>query len=153
MIYKSYSWRLPSLYKADAQLIGGELEQIENTTGLNAENVLEYAKNPKTELNKIFDWDDTSAANKYRLEQARHIIMNIQVEIIKKDEDKVPVRAFVKTTKKYDEDYKNIESVISDAKQYQLLLAKAYAELNGTKRRYSQLEEIQELLKDIPEVF
>ena len=151
MNYRNYSWSV-DVYHVDANKVGKELEEVEKNMELNAKNVLEYAKNPKTTLNKMFDWDDTSAANKYRLQQAGQIIKNIQVDFVNKNEEVVPVRAFVKTTKKYSENYQNIESVVSDSEKYAMLLSKAYAELNSTKRRYSELEEIQELLKDIPEV-
>ena len=36
--------------------------------------ILDYAKNPKTELNKFFTWDDGEAAHRWRLEQAKGLI-------------------------------------------------------------------------------
>jgi hypothetical protein len=41
--------------------------------------VVEAAKNPKHILHECFDWDDTSAAYKYRLDTARHLIASIEV--------------------------------------------------------------------------
>ena len=151
MIQKNYSWRI-DFYSVDANEVGKELEEIENSTGLTAENLVEYAKeNEKSIVHGMLEWDDAVAGEKYRKSQAQRIITNIQVEIIKKEE-KLPVRAFVKTTKAHNEEFRNIESVVSDAEKYQMLLSKAYAELNATKNRYKELEEIQELLKDIPEI-
>ena len=37
-------------------------------------DVVEYARGPNTELHSRFEWDDSSAAEKYRLEQARGLI-------------------------------------------------------------------------------
>lgn len=39
-----------------------------------AEDVLEFAKDPKTALHRHFTWDDDEAANLWRLQQARNII-------------------------------------------------------------------------------
>jgi hypothetical protein len=153
---KKYSWKI-DFFQTDANKVGKELEKIEQNGDLNTEAIVEYARNPKTTLNKMFEWDNTIAGEKYRIIQASRIITNIQVDYIGKDEDgdekPKQVRAFVKTTKKTKESYQNIEAVVSDAGKYAMLLEKAYKELNGTKNRYKELEEIQELLKDIPEIY
>jgi hypothetical protein len=41
---------------------------------LHAVEVVKFARSPKTALHKRFDWDNESAAHKYRLQQARQII-------------------------------------------------------------------------------
>lgn len=139
------------MYNVDANDVGAELEDIQEKQELTPENVVEYAKNTNTTLNRLFEWNDEIAGKKWRIQQARKILNNITVEIVGKDEQKKPIRAFVKTTTKKEE-YRNIESVVSDAEQYSLLLNMAYKELNVTKNKYQTLQEIQELLKDIPEV-
>ena len=80
-----YTWRIDFYHKIDANDVGKELEKIEQTTGITNQNVLKYAKDETTTLNKMFEWDDSVAGEKYRLEQARKIINNIQVEYIKDD--------------------------------------------------------------------
>lgn len=139
------------MYNVDANDVGAELEYIQEKQELTPENVVEYAKDTNTTLNKLFEWNDEIAGKKWRIQQARKILNNITVEIVGKDEQKRPIRAFVKTTTKKEE-YRNIESVVSDAEQYSLLLNMAYKELNVTKNKYQTLQEIQELLKDIPEI-
>ena len=150
MIHKEYSWSL-DLYHVDANAVGAELEEIQETNELTPESVVEYAKDRRTTLNGLFEWNNEVAGHKWRLQQARKILNNITVEIVGKNNEKKPIRAFVKTTTKKEE-YRNIESVVSDAEQYSLLLNMAYRELNQTKNKYQTLTEIQELLKDIPEV-
>ena len=73
--------------------------------------------------------------------------------MIKNGKNKKTIRAFVKTKNSKHEEYRNIESVISDAEQYALLLNQAYKELNSIKNKYNELQEIQELLNDIPEIY
>ena len=79
-----YEWK-QSRFKADAQKVGNELEKIEYK---NANSVLASAKkNKKSELHKCFTWEDSEAAELYRLDQARCILrMLVTVEEVE-DED------------------------------------------------------------------
>ena len=151
-----YTWKIDMWSTQDQEIdandVGKELEDIETKEGITPRNVVEYAKNEKTTLNKMFEWNDAIAGEKWRIQQARDIIRNISVEYIKQDNTKTQIRAFVKTSLKHKEEYRNIEAVVSDEEQYALLLNQAYKELNSTKNKYVELQEIQELLKDIPEV-
>lgn len=49
---------------------------------LTPSSVIEAAKDPKNPLHSCFQWDDRKAANLYRVEQARHLIRSVQVEIV-----------------------------------------------------------------------
>ena len=81
-------WKIDGIFKADAAKVYQEIGS-ENVT---PESVLEKAKDKKSELHKCFDWDDKSAANKYRLQQARQIIQFIVTVPDKKEEP--PKRVF-----------------------------------------------------------
>jgi len=62
-----YRWREGICFKADANKCKAEIDMLPKKT---KENVVRFASNSKTELHKCFEWDDTKAAAKYRLEQA-----------------------------------------------------------------------------------
>ena len=148
---KEYSWKVKGFISGDANKIGKELEIIEQANELNAQSVVDYARtHTDSELYSVFDWDDTSAAEKYRRHQAGIVITSIRVNIVHDEKEKTnkPIRAFVHTTR--NENYELIEVFVQDPDKYQLLLEKAYRELNGVKDRYTELSEIQELLADIP---
>lgn len=143
---KEYSWKVWN-YSQDANEVGKELEKLgDNVT---AEGVVNLARDEKSVLHEMFEWNDGIAAEKYRNQQARNIITNIQVNIITDEERPRQVRAFV-TTKK-NTVYEPIEKVVKDTDRYAILLERAYNELNGIKQKYTELQEIQELLKDIPQ--
>lgn len=151
-MYKEYSWQIAGIYKSDANIVGRELEKIEQIGELTPESVLEYARaNEQSELHKMIEWDDSIASERWRRHQASHIITHIKVEIIQDDTKRTnkPIRAFVQTARL--QKYEPIETFIKDTDKYKLLLEKAYRELNNVKNKYTELEEIQELLKDIPE--
>lgn len=152
MLIKEYSWKTKGFIKGDANKIGRELEIIEQTGDLRPQTVVDYARTHNdSELHSVFDWNDTTAAEKYRRHQAGIVITSIRVNIIhdKKQKTNKPIKAFIHTARL--EKYEPIEVVIQDTDRYQLLLEKAYMELKGVKDRYTELSEIQELLKDIPE--
>lgn len=145
---KEYSWTISGFFKVDANEIGKELEKLGDN--LTPDNVLEVAKDENNVMHNMFEWDDTVAGQKYRLWQARNIISNIRVNVISDDSEKRKIRAFV-TTKK-ETVFEPIEKVVKDTDRYAILLNNAYRELNYIKYKYDTLAEIQELLKDIPEV-
>lgn len=145
---KIFSWKGLN-YNADAQLVGEELEIIERNSKISAENVVEYAQRHKdSELYKCFDWDDTEAAKKWRLCQARNIICSISLEI--KEEPKQTQRVYVSIKDKDTEErtFKNINEVLKNDKEYQQLVDKASRDLENCKNKYTNLLE-KEDLKDI----
>lgn len=145
---KEYSWTISGFFKVDANEVGKELEKLGDN--LTPDNVLEVAKDESNVMHNMFEWDDTVAGQKYRLWQARNIISNIRVNIISDDSQKRKIRAFV-TTKK-ETVFEPIEKVVKDTDRYAILLNNAYRELNYIKYKYDTLAEIQELLRNIPEI-
>lgn len=67
--------------KQDAQRVGEVLDRLSRggKKSLTAEDVLREAENPRSPLHKFFDWNDRSAARKYRLDQARLILRSVVV--------------------------------------------------------------------------
>jgi hypothetical protein len=71
-----------------------ELIRKRNPDGLLVpEEVVEYARNPNTALHARFVWDDTEAARRYRVEQARGII---RFEMTVMRATNKPIRAYVR---------------------------------------------------------
>lgn len=150
---KIFSWKSTG-YKADAQLVGEELELIEKAGTLDASQVLEYARNNKdSELHKCFDWNNNSAAEKYRLIQAGQIICSISLEI--KEEPRKVQRVYVNIKDKDTEErtFKNINEVLKNDTEYQQLIARADADLKRCKDKYTDLLEKQDLKDIIFEIY
>ena len=147
MVQTIIKWSLKDLYKADACKCYEEIQQIGEE--VKPEQVLDKARDSKTELHKCFDWDDSSAAEKYRLEQARSVIRHLI--IIKRDDEdegKEPVqfRVMLKNDRKYDSGYKQTIVMVKDEDEYRKLLEQAYSELHAFKQKYSCLSELAEIL-------
>lgn len=149
---KIFSWKSIG-FNADAQLVGEELEQIELQGSLEAEDVLEYAKNnKKSELHKCFEWDNNEASRKYRLYQARQILCSISLEI--SEEPKIKQRVYVNIKNKDTEErtFKNINEVLKNDEEYNQLISKAKEDLTRCKDKYENLvnkEDLKNIIFDI----
>ncbi len=143
---KQYKWKIGGFYdKADANKVGHEIEELEEKTPT---NVLERAKDKNSELNKLFEWDDTIAGEKYRKQQATQILNNIVVHIRKDVNDTTKVvKAFVNVKK--GEEYENREVILKSPTQYNMLLDKAIKELKSVAEKYCDIEELQEVFNAI----
>ena len=139
-------WTTPGFFKADATKCYEEIQDIGDE--VKPEQVVERATNPESELHKCFDWDDSSAANKYRLYQARLVINHLIVVTRDTDEEKEPVqfRVMLKNESTKDSAYKQTLVMVRDEDEYRKLLDQAYRELHSFKQKYQCLSELAEII-------
>ena len=71
-----YHWRDNSWERGSAQSIGEHLASLYQKHGgkLTSEIVVRDAARPNSPLHELFDWDDASAANKYRITRVNGIL-------------------------------------------------------------------------------
>lgn len=134
-------WRVKGIYKADAQKVADEIGNDKITP----QEMIERARNEQSELHKCFEWNDTIAAEKYRLQQAR-IVLSMLVFKPKAEEEQ-PVRIFSLTTEK--SVYQPTKQFLVQADEYQDLLKRALAELEAFKRKYRTINELEGLFEAI----
>lgn len=137
-------WKIKGIYKADAQKVADEIGDGKITPS----EVLEKAKDVNSELHKCFEWDDSIAAEKYRLQQARAIIINLVYTPKTKEEQ--PVRCFQITTEK--STYQPTHAFLVQKDEYQALLKRAMSELEAFKKRYQSLTELETVFNAIEEL-
>lgn len=143
-----YKWRIPGIVPVDAQTAGEELERIYKRDGIiTPEKVLEDNTETGTPLHDCFEWDDTAAAYKYRVKQAKEIIQTI-VSVPDSAPQSPPVRAFVSVSK----DFHPISVVLDDDSMKESLLSCAVSELKAFERKYSTLSELAEVFEAIKSV-
>lgn len=131
------AWKSGCRISADAQKVADEIAAIGDSA--TPAQILDRARDEQSELHKCFDWDDAKAAEKWRLQQARHIVCNL---VIKETSDtpKPEVRLFFKTDG--ESGYKSTMLIMQDKDEYQKLLARALAELSNFKTKYKTLAEL-----------
>jgi hypothetical protein len=146
-----YVFREPTIFHnnkdADPNVIGNELERIRSGSGgrLTPPAVVEEARNRRNPLHRYFEWNDKTAAEAYRLDQARTLIRIIQVEDT--DSDKPPRRAFVSVNDD-GKAYRGINEVLNSQTLQLAVLVAAERELRAFEARYNELLDICELVRD-----
>lgn len=148
-VMKIFSWKNYSKKDVNAQLVGEELEQIEMRGTLEASDVVAYAESHiDSELHKCFEWDDTEAAKKFRLHQARQVLCSISLQIIEEPKKVQRVYVSIKDRDTEERTFKSINEVLKNDEEYQQLVDKAKSELENCKDKYTDLIQKQDL-KDI----
>jgi cell fate (sporulation/competence/biofilm development) regulator YlbF (YheA/YmcA/DUF963 family) len=145
-----YQWRFTMAVSAETA--GKELERVEQKHGkVTPELVLEESRSKKAPLHKIFEWNDSVAAEKYRLTQAGQIINNLVV-VLDEYEQHEPVRAFVNVNanaQKKTGEFINIVSAIQQEDTRAIVVANALRELQEFKKKYKQLTELSSVFVEI----
>lgn len=123
-----------------------ELEVIRQKNGgfLRPQDVIEFAKNPKTRLHAQFEWDDTKAAEKYRIAQARAII-KVSVTIQPNTNEKTHTYVSLSIDRGTGAGYRHIVEVLNDEVLRDVLLQDALREAWSFKKKYDTLKDSSEL--------
>lgn len=154
-----YKWKPGSRLKINAKVAGAELERIKTKHNgrLTPNDVLTEAKERASPLHKAFEWDDTEAAHKFRLQQASYLIRSIEV-VVTAAKSKTPtnVRAFVSVKRERDRSYTSIAHAMGDKDLREQVVADAWKELQAWRQRYEKLSEFSKIFaaidKTLPKV-
>jgi len=66
----------------ETNIIESELQRIQDEQGrITPEIVVISAEKPESPLHHLFEWDDSVAGHKYRIEQAREVIRSIRLTV------------------------------------------------------------------------
>ena len=109
-------------------------------------DVVNAARSPKNPLHNAFDWNDSEAAEKWRLEQARRLI---RVQVICIPNQREPVQAYISLTPARAEEggYTPIKTILSDEKLYEQMKADAARELEIFSQKYARIEELNQVFE------
>ena len=137
--------------KADPQKVAEEILSLGNHA--ETKEILDMARNESTEIHKLIEWRDDVAAEKFRLEQVRHIQQDLQIVKIGLNEKKpmkkleVPVRMFFNLHG--ETGYRPTPVIIQDEDLHKKLLRTARLELEAFMRKYKILSELHPLIDEI----
>ena len=124
-----------------------ELLTIYKTNGsLTPAAVVDVARDPAHPLHGRVEWDDTVAAEKYRLDQARQLIRVVKVTETRGD-TLLRTREFVSVHREDGPSYVPIEEVKADEFTSKLVLQQAAREWRQMLARYQHLAEFLELVR------
>lgn len=173
-----YSWKGGYSYGVSANTVGDALNTIEKNKGeVTAKEFLEYSRPAESETHSMFEWDDSVAAEKFRLYQSGKIINQLAIEIVytedttpqevsinvvdDKPETEAQEPAVVKT--QIVSAYVNVKQkavakpasfihtidAMRNKEQRAQVLANARGELTSFKRKYSVYRELAAVIREI----
>lgn len=121
---------------------------LQSLDEITPKNVLDLARDENSKLHSDFEWDNEIAGEKYRLIQARQMIIDLVYEPF--EEKKETTRMYQVSIEKAV--YKPVEMILKNEDEYQALLKRALAELESFKKKYSTLVELEEVFRAIEEL-
>jgi hypothetical protein len=130
----------------DAQIIGTALDQAFPNQQVTAEAVVDLAQKKNSPLHRYFDWNDQSAAHKYRLSQAAKIIKAIVVEI---EGQEVPAYHHVFIQEMDESQWVTIEKARDTENLWKQVVAQALKEAESWAERYQIYKELTPIVEVI----
>ena len=145
-----YRWEVNHGFHVKAQAAGEELQRLNAKGKLTPQRVVDAARKPTNPLHPAFDWNDATAAGKYRLTQARALIRSIRVIVSNGAERST--HAYLHLTDRSGLCYVDAQKVAEDVTLYQLALDEALGQLTGIRHRYEALQELRGVFHAIDKV-
>lgn len=141
--------------KNKAQIYGKELDKIsmKNNGTLTPNDVVEEARSIYNPLHEVFEWDNTAAADRYRLHQARQLINHITVEV-KFDHTSREQKAWISMDETPEEEKTNIKyidvvRVLTEKPLREQMLLSAIKEVEYWQERYNDYRELNQIFTSI----
>ena len=138
---------MESIFKgADPQAVASEIYSISDTP--TKHQVVEKARDEHSAMHGLFEWDNEIAGEKWREEQASHIMRHLKITFVNAHPDGEekkkyqPVRLFYGDPVK-SEGFRSIITIMENKDQYNQLLARAKMELKAFRNKYSMLKELE----------
>ncbi len=158
MIYKPAKGS--ALTVEQAQRYGTAIAQLieERDGSIVAQEVVDAAEPKESPLHDAFEWNDKRAAQRWRLEQSRQLLLSIHVVVKSKDGEEEAIRAFynVRTDDSYTQRtpgvYVTVDRMMDEEELKAQILEEAARYLRSWRKKYAQYEEFAEVVKAIDEL-
>lgn len=141
-----YQWKFGSRISADPQAAGEMCKRLETEGRLTAKNLLEENRPEDAPLHNAFEWNDGIAAEKWREQQARHIIHSL---VVCKEKTE-PVRGFFHIERS-ENTYHSVETICQSKGMTEQLFQTAIRELTSVQKKYSSIKQLQKVWTAIDE--
>lgn len=115
--------------------------------------LVDEARPEDSPLHRLFDWNDETAAEAHRRNQARQIIRSVEIRIVE-GVNEISTSAFISVgrvegTKHMGSGYRRMEDVFSNEATRKEALDAAAASLRAWRIRYQNLTELAELFEAV----
>lgn len=126
-----------------------ELKRIESDNGrLRPKDVVDAARADASPLHGHFEWDDTEAAEKYRIDQARGLI-RVCVEYVGGGKEKRRIQAFVNLTtdRNAGGGYRSTTQVLAMDSLRAQLIEDAMMDMDRFRAKYASISELAAVIQ------
>ena len=132
-----------------ADEVGQHLERLRETFHgeLTPEDVVADARNHNSPLHSFFEWDDSAAAEQYRVQKACGLIRGVVAIVVGGEQPAKQVQAFVHVPDPQEPHYRATDHAMSQEQTREMILRQAWKEFQSWKRRYQHLDELADLFK------
>lgn len=139
---------------ADATLVGNHIEMLRKKFKgeLTPQDILDDARHDNSPLHSFFEWDDSAAAEHYRLQQARGLIRAVVAVYVREDKPAVRTKAYVHINEPSAPHYREASHAMSQQKTRKMVLDRAMNELKAWRSRYKDLEEFASFIEIIDKI-
>lgn len=154
-MFENFSWKAGTQFPVEAKVAADTIRSLQKTLGkdaITAKELLDDSRAENAPLHCCFTWDDTVAAEKWRIEEAHKIIRSIEVEIIREDKPSTNTRLFVNVqpvAPKKQGEFVAFEVALGNKNYRQQVLHNALIELRAFQRKYSTYSELASVFKSI----
>ena len=150
---KQYKFRV-QFKNRDAQAFGEVMEQLgkDKNGVVKPTEIVEAARAPTSPIHGFFDWDNDTAAEKYRLVQARGYVNNLEVEVkFKKGSGKQKAYFSVREGKgkKPKKAYVTVERALTENQLRTQIIKSAMNEVLYWERKYQEYIEFADIFNAI----
>ena len=140
----SYRYKFDGLHKVSADIAGKVCEELTNTEeGLTPQKLVDVNRDENHPLHCEFEWDDTVAAEAYRVTQARQLIRDIT--IVRNDTERKHDRGFV-ITPGGTHTYVPLEDALNNEEWKANLLNAAKRDMIAFVAKYRRLRELSSVI-------
>lgn len=148
-----YFWK-GRRYSVPASVVGEIVDSISQAEGVcPPDRLVEEAANPDHPMHSMFDWNDSTAGNSWRVHQARMIIGSLAFRVVERERVSY-VPSFVSVghvegTKGIKKGYRPVDEVMNDEAMRAETLQRAWNSLKTWQVRYSSLTAYAEQVGEI----
>lgn len=152
---EKFSWKAGAQFPVKAETAASTIRSLQASLGqdsVSAKELLDASRDGDAPLHSCFEWDDSIAAEKYRLWQARHIINSIEIEVITESRPAYKTRLFLNVQSvapKKQGEFVSVDLVLQNKTYRDRVLSNALLELRAFQRKYSAYEELMGVSKAI----
>lgn len=144
----AYEFAENSRFQAGAILnaaeVGKHLELLRQQAKgeLTPKDVVDDARNHNSPLHSFFEWNDGDAAEQWRLQQARGLIRSVVAIYTDDTQPAVRTRAYVHVAEPSAPHYRDASHAMSQKKTRDMVLQRAWRELQAWRKRYQDLKQL-----------